>query len=464
MYKMEEKIFLFGISARCQKIIDSGIIDINIISGLFDNLSEKWGMKSHGLVIEEPRYLEKCEIIITASEKYQRDIVRQLLALGYRRICVVLGSQEKGYEIKQLDFSNMDLEIQTKKLILLYLQHNSYSGISAINYMIDNGFVDTHGYQVKIFDGKDKNEQYFLDLIHAELLITERDLPGHSNGIRTLQLWHGFPLKCMGTMDAGFEASRRESVQTSWNRYDYIASYGLNYTTFISACFGTVFNKFIVMGMPRNDLLFCTDGRKNIENKFPQSAGKKVIFYMPTFREIAGRINGNDEGYIFYWHGFEASSFEHFCAEHNLFFVFKLHPSDSSKVTEWCYESEHIGLLTDELLGKQSTYEFLNGADVLLTDYSSVYFDYLLIDKPIIFTNRDEQEYIRNRGVILEPLDFWRPGPIVNNMADLENELVKASNNIDEFKDRRKELLPFVHKYTDGKSTQRLFDFIRSIV
>ena len=99
---------------------------------------------------------------------------------------------------------------------------------------------------------------------------------------------------------------------------------------------------------------------------------------------------------------------------------------------------------------------------MLITDYSSVYFDYLLLNKPIIFTNRDEEEYIKNRGVILEPLDFWRPGAIVDNMESLRKEIILAISGKDRYKDRRKELMPFVHKFTDGKSTQRLFDFIRS--
>lgn len=463
MCNMREKKVLFGISARCQKIIDGGILDMETMTGLFDNMSEKWGTKSYGLIIEEPKYLEECEIIITAAEKYQVDILRQLLDLGYRQISLVVDSKEKGYEIRELDFRGRSFDDSGETLILLYLQHQSYSGISAITYLMEHGLIDTYGYRVKVFEGKEKNEDYYEDLIRARYFITERDLPIHSEKITTIQLWHGFPLKCMGTMDAQFDVSRRESVQANWNRYDYIASYGLNYTTFISACFGTVFNKFVVTGMPRNDLLFCTDGRSNIEKKFPQSIGKKVIFYMPTFREFAGRMNGNKEGYIFYWPDFDIPSFEAFCAEHNLYFIFKLHPSDSSKVKEWCYESEYIGLLTDELLGTQSTYEFLNGTDALLTDYSSVYFDYLLLDKPIIFTNRDEQEYIQNRGVILEPLDFWRPGLLVNNMEDLKVALENVANNIDEFKDKRKELIPFVHKYTDGKSTQRLYDFIRSL-
>lgn len=459
---MSKKKYLIGISTRCDRVIKSGIIKLETITGLFDNCNEKWGLSKYDFKIEQPRYIENAQIIVTAAEKFHIDIVSQLLELGFSSVSLVL-NQADGFQIKELDFSLYNMKNEDKNLILLFLQHRSYSGISAIEYMVKNELVNTYGFRVKLFSREKKDEEYYFDLARAKYFITERDLPIYSERIKTIQLWHGFPLKCMGTMDAEFDCSNRENVQLHWNRYDFLSSYGLNYTTFISACFGTVFNKFIVTGMPRNDLLFCTDGRKNIEIKFPKSRGKKIVFYMPTFREISGRINGNNQGYIFYWPEFEVISFERFCEEHNLFFIFKLHPSDSSKVKEWCYESDNMGILTDELLGNQCTYEFLNGVDTLLTDYSSVYFDFLLLNKPIIFTNRDERVYIKNRGVILEPLDFWRPGPIVNNMDDLEKELKKVSEGKDDYRDKRKELIPFVHKHTDGNSTQRLLDFIRSL-
>lgn len=55
-------------------------------------------------------------------------------------------------------------------------------------------------------------------------------------------------------------------------------------------------------------------------------------------------------------------------------------------------------------------YNILNAVDILITDYSSIYFDFLLLDRPIIFTPIDYEEYKHNRGFLLEPFDFWAPG------------------------------------------------------
>lgn len=214
-------------------------------------------------------------------------------------------------------------------------------------------------------------------------------------------------------------------------------------------------------GMPRNDLLFVTDGRQNMTDRFPDSRGKKIILYMPTFREADGVRNGDENGYLFYWNDFDIDELQSVCRRYNLFFVFKLHPSDEAKVKEWCMESDCCGLLTEQLLGDRAMYEFINGADALITDYSSVYFDYLLLNRTIIFTNKDENSYAKNRGFILEPLEFWRPGPVVNTMKSFYEELEKVAHGKDDFEEARKKLMPFVHHHTDGYAAQRLFDFLK---
>lgn len=457
---MRKKVVVFGISKRFNNIMKMGILSWQEIDGLFDNSLDKSGTEMHGVKIQTPCYVEDSEVIITSAKRYHLDMLEQLIELGFRQISIVQGI-EGNYFIQKLNFENINLEQCSRNLILLYLQHSSYSNIYAIKYLVENAYINAEPYEVKCI-GTEENEQYYWDLMRAKYFITELDMSIHSSRIKKIQIWHGFPLKCMGVMDAKFDDRNREMIQAEWNRNDYILSYGKNYTTFISACFGTTINKFIVTGMPRNDLLFCTNGREKIYKIFPQSKGKKILLYMPTFREIRGRANGDKKGYIFNWPGFDIEMFEQFCAQNNVFFVFKLHIQDSALIEKWGYNSKNIGVLTEQLLGEQCTYQLLNGTDMLITDYSSVYFDYLLLNKPIIFTNRDEEEYIKNRGVILEPLDFWRPGAIVDNMESLRKEIILAISGKDRYKDRRKELMPFVHKFTDGKSTQRLFDFIRS--
>ena len=64
-------------------------------------------------------------------------------------------------------------------------------------------------------------------------------------------------------------------------------------------------------------------------------------------------------------------------------------------------------------------YDFLNVVDVLITDYSSIYFDYLLLNRPIIFHMPDLEEYQKKRGFILDPLDEWTPGDMSTTIVNL---------------------------------------------
>lgn len=457
------KTYLFGISTYAHKMVESGILSEYSIEGLFDNAAEKWGTEAFGLKIEEPYFSSEVEIIIAVKPSYYQEIMSQLLGMGYRRYTVFIKKSEGIYEKKVYDYSSKDYQSDKENLVLLYLEHRSYSGICALEYMCANKLVNTYSFRIEMFDGNVNDPDYYYNLAAAKYIITERAWNIKNITAKLIQLWHGFPLKAMGHMLTHYNEQKNGYEDEFWSSFDCILSYGLNYTTFLTACYGTLRERYRVTGMPRNDLLFLTDGKKNLAEKMTDSCGKKIVMYMPTFRAIMdGGItaNGSDEGYLFFWKDFDFGKLEQFCAKNNIFFVFKLHPSDASKVREVAVQSRYIDILTDDMLGDKCTYEFLNAADVLVTDYSSVYFDYLLLDRPIIFTDCDVDSYTENRGLMLEPLDFWRPGPVVNRMEDLLKTLEESLYGQDEYHLARERLMPFVHHYRDAGSTQRLFDLL----
>lgn len=459
------KNYLFGISGFCSRVTESGVIPMEQIHGLFDNDILKVGTVSYGLRIESPRYIDGVEVVITvASEEYRIEAVRQLLYLGYTE-CTMVYESDGIYEKKTYDFSNYFHPQDKSCLILLYLQHRSYSGISAIAYMIKNGIVSLpSGFRVATITNVEDRAKYYYYASMADYVITERDYLRVYG--KLIQLWHGFPLKSLGHMMKSFNPERNITTN-KWACYNYIASYGQMYTNFMCACYGTPSSQYWVTGMPRNDLLFITDGKKNFHEIMPDSMGKKLILYMPTFRELEHKaasymqVDGDEDAYLFYWDDFNISRLEKFCIKENVYFVFKLHPSDASKVKSWYADSEHIGILTDDMLGEKCMYEYLNAADLLITDYSSVYFDYLLLNRPIVFTDKDIETYAARRGLMLEPLDFWRPGAAVHTMDMLEKEIADGLRGGDRYVEQRKVLSTLVHRHQDGRSTERLFEMIK---
>ena len=457
------ELYLLGVTQFCRTAVEAGAVRLEEVDGLFDNDPLKIGTVEYGMKIESPQYIPDVEVVITLREKFHLEVIRQLLKLGYRKLSIIFSTPE-GFEKKDYNFENYDYPPDDKCMVVLCLQNRSYSGICAIDYMIQNRLVEKPSdlYIVTYVDRNSQNDQYFYEAM-SDYSITERtELEGYG---KSIQLWHGFPFKAMEHMVSDYVSTDRR-VSNFWYSYDYIASYGKMYTNFMSACYGTLASQYVVTGMPRNDLLFVTDGKRNLCELLPDSEGKKIVFYMPTFRKVEAEIafyartDGNTDGYLFYWPDFSVEVLEKFCERNNIYFVFKLHPSDASKVRTWHVQSRHIGVITDEDLSDKCIYEYLNAADLLISDYSSVYFDYLLLDRPILFTDKDIDDYAANRGIMLEPLELWRPGAVVHTMDDLMSEIKEALDGRDLYKAARARTRALVHHYVDGHSTQRLLDFI----
>ena len=139
-----------------------------------------------------------------------------------------------------------------------------------------------------------------------------------------------------------------------------------------------------------------------------------------------------------------------FCRKNNLMFVCKFHPYLTlSKVSL----PENIRLVDS----KSDVYPLLPLCDVLLTDYSSVYFDFLLVDKPIVFYPYDYKKYISKNRELLFDYDSMTPGKKVTDENDLYTAFEDIMiNNIDDFADVRQRLRDLSFSNADGLAAKRL--------
>lgn len=186
---------------------------------------------------------------------------------------------------------------------------------------------------------------------------------------------------------------------------------------------------------------------------------------MPTFRSTAyGRNDGKQIwGYnIFGMKQFNDAKFDKFLEENNIILILKIHPNEEFKIIKKLNNTKNIMLLRGDMLEKNEIdlYEILNAADLLITDYSSVYFDYLLLDRPIIFTPIDFKEYSETRGFILEPYEKWTPGAKVLTQETLEREIIKSLKDNSYYKLERENIRNIIHRYIDGESSKRIWDII----
>jgi len=203
-------------------------------------------------------------------------------------------------------------------------------------------------------------------------------------------------------------------------------------------------SQIAVTGQPRNDYLF----------KHVTKPKKKEIWYVPTFREF-------DTEYDFFQaNNFDPQRMDAFLRKNNAHLYLKLHHVDANKFDK--YTANLKTLKNISVAKPDNLYEALGNASILLTDYSSVYFDYLLLDKPIIFTCFDYETYKRKRDFYYDYAEVT-PGPKVSNWPEVIEQLDLLFKGDDWHKSRAKVNNRF-NKYQDAFSSKRVFKTIQKTI
>lgn len=222
------------------------------------------------------------------------------------------------------------------------------------------------------------------------------------NGCKVVMLWHGCPIKIVGNDARRFmvkntlwkrikTAVRRIVVPWEFIRYDMVCSLSEFFNPIFCSAFGIREEVNAITGLPRNDALFegCDRLIKSLEERW---SGCTKIVYLPTFRDTA-----TGEGLAFNPFadfGFDAERLGEVLEKNNMVLIYKGHFYDlqhgASKVNA---VSERFVCISDR--DYDSLYGFLGGTDILITDYSSVFFDYIITGKKVILAPFDYDDYIR---------------------------------------------------------------------
>lgn len=363
------------------------------------------------------------------------------------------------------------MEISTlKKTVSLVYMNLSGSNTVALYKLMPQCIKNKYYIQLVKYE---KSYDYYRKIIDSDLiLITEANYLlkkelFNKNQI-VIDLWHGFPLKAMGYVDKG--EKWKDALPSIWENTDFIVSYSELFNELMNRCVSTDEDKYKILGVPRNDFLFKSNGKKLLSDILEENLqDRKIIFYMPTFRSSSmdSRVDGSRNwSNIFDFECFDDVRFDSFLDDNDLTLVIKLHPKEESVVKNCISQMKNIKMLTSDHLNKKGIdlYEILNSADLLITDYSSVYFDFLLLDKPIIFTPTDIDQYDSSRGFLLKPYDAWTPGPKVLDQNTLQSEIINSLKIDGYYSEERARIRDLAHKYKDGESSKRVWNFISELL
>ena len=242
--------------------------------------------------------------------------------------------------------------------------------------------------------------------LSAGVWFTSAGLPAYGTGLHKkrliINLWHGVPLKKIALLDPNLKKAARIYFKKIFSEnYTCILTTSHELIPLMARSFAVSEDKIKVWGQPRNDGLFQkNDCREILGQLFPDLPEyTKTVLYAPTFRDY-GQVQ------LFPFKDFDQKQLEAFLEEKNMLLFIRTHVAEQGSAAP--YLGKRIRFLGNEQA--EDVTGILNIFDCLITDYSSIYIDYLLTDKPMIFLPYDRQQYLDGRGMNFD-YDDVTPGP-----------------------------------------------------
>lgn len=264
-----------------------------------------------------------------------------------------------------------------------------------IDKKLHQKFIDDIGLEVELVDVN--SFRYTKILATTEYLINNSSFPVYfvkREEQKYIQTWHGTPLKTLGKdMRLGIESMY--NVQHNFLQADYITFPNDFTRDVMMECYNLnplYTGKVVMAGYPRNEVFFDAESGKDLKKKLGLE-GKTVYGYMPTWRgksnaDISTEVYEKNVAEIF-------RKLDKELNDNQVFFV-NFHPILKNAISLDKYN--HIKPFPQGV----DNYSFLNCCDALITDYSSVFFDYSLTKKPIVLFMYDYDEYMHDRGMYMD--------------------------------------------------------------
>lgn len=276
------------------------------------------------------------------------------------------------------------------------------------------------------------------------------------NGQQIINLWHGMPLKRIGNMEEGLKGIK----------YDYFSKV-LATSAFFSDIMQQVFSceseRVLICGQPRTDALFhafSVEEQKKLwyaggACKTADFETSKKIVWLPTYRPDEG-----DELFPTLSHE-DMPKLDTYLKEMGAVLWIKLHPLQKYREEDLkAFQFERICVYAQKDVPNIDLYDVLSFSDALITDYSSIYFDYLMLDKPIGFMVGDIGQYQDERGFVFDDPAAYMPGQKIEDYAGLVTFLEGIAQGKDAYKMDRDRVNAVTHQYLDGNNASRLLQMI----
>ncbi|WP_407454507.1 CDP-glycerol glycerophosphotransferase family protein [Methanobrevibacter sp.] len=323
-----------------------------------------------------------------------------------------------------------------------YPDYECIWSLNDVHYPISGNAVRTRKESLK----------YLYYLATSKFVVDNVNFPDYFNkreGQVYIQTMHGTPLKTLGIDVPGdFPTKAKEDLfLEKCGKWDYLTVQSDFVADLTTRCF-RFSKKFLKYGYPRTDMLFNNDNEKEI-NKIKERLGlpldKKVILYAPTWR-LMNRFDMM----------LDLESFKKTLSDEYVL-ILRLH---HFSVKGWKQPPEDDFVFDFSKYG--SIEELFLISDVLITDYSSVVFDYLILDRPVIMFTYDLDEYKDKLRGLYVNIEEDAPGPLLFTSQEVEDALLNLERTSEESAHLRRKFQEKYIPYECGESSEKIFDEVMS--
>ncbi|MBO4872845.1 MAG: CDP-glycerol glycerophosphotransferase family protein [Lachnospiraceae bacterium] len=300
--------------------------------------------------------------------------------------------------------------------------------------------------------------RYYLRCNRAQIVITcNRHITKRRVSRRQLNIYldHGSQLKSVLT-----EKGKRKDLQC-----DYMICQSPFFVRYNTEQYTVSEDQVVSTGLPRNDQLFYT--YHSLDDLIPEhSSYKKIILWVPTFRQHQNKTRLDCKhsyplGLPILNSPEDAEAVNRVLKDQKVLLLIKPHPAQNLEVIRALDLSNIRYIYNSDLMEKGiQTNELLAQTDAMITDYSSIYYDYLLLHRPIALTLDDFDDYARDKGFVFDkPLEILK-GDYLYTVSDLCRFIENTAHDRDERRTEREEICDKLHVYQDANSSERVCQFI----
>lgn len=384
------------------------------------------------------------------------------------------GAHNLSVQIKNLYYSENYGKVSLDNNLVLYESRDGKSFVdsplSIFQYLVSHEKYKDLKHVVVFDDLKGEAAEYNKRLYGNKIILVERNTEEYARYLLTakylinnstfqsyflkqdkqiyVNTWHGTPLKLMG-MEMTYPANASQNVLRNLLMTDYVVAQNDRMYDMYTKSYrmnGIYSGRITKFGAPRMDsLIRGTTGDLTLLTQCGIKINKNLptILYAPTHNGQNQSDPG--DGVLDVVNDFMKIR-SYFANDYNV--LIKVHPFvyDLVKDNEWL-----DGALVPDYIDTNYVLQF---ADTLITDFSSIFVDFLGKNKRIIFFVPNFEQYIKDRGVY-DDVTSW-PGEIISNLSELRESLLNIEK--DEYIKKRHHAINYYLKFDDGQATKRLVE------